>query len=142
MKKKTYHTKGRDGLIEFLSTHPDRQFTSEELCLAVNGDAQKGKSSIYRRLSMLCEEQVVRKFHSDEQGVNVYQYVGEQCDCSHHFHEKCTSCGKILHLDCADSVAFTLHLLREHGFEIDCGQSILYGRCADCRGDGEVTERA
>ena len=136
MKKKVYRTEGRDRLIGYLSQHPDRQFTTEELCVAVNGDASSGKSSIYRRLSRLCEEQVVRKFRNDDLDMNVYQYVGSNCDCSRHFHEKCTSCGKIQHLDCSDSVSFALHLLNEHGFEIDCGQSILYGICADCREKG------
>ncbi len=135
MKKKTYRTKGKDELIAYLAAHPDCQFTTEELCIAVNGDASCGKSSIYRRLTQLCEEQTVRKFRSDDRDVNVYQYVGAHCDCSRHFHEKCTACGKIQHLDCSDSVAFALHLLQEHGFEIDCGQTILYGLCANCRSE-------
>ena len=133
MAQKYYKTAGREALIEFLAKNPDRQFTTQELCLAVNGDAAHGKSSVYRHLTELCAENTVRKFRSEEQNCSVYQYVGGACDCGRHFHEKCLSCGSLKHLDCLDSMQFAAHLLAEHGFEIDCGQSILYGLCADCR---------
>ena len=133
MKKQTYHTNGKRELIDFLSQNPDRQFTTEELCEAVNGGSTHRRSSVYRYLAALCQDDVVRKFHSEDRSCNVYQYVGENCDCSHHFHEKCLRCGGIRHLDCEGSEAFTEHLLQKHGFAVDCGQSILYGICAACR---------
>ena len=131
--KSVYHTEGRGRLIEFLRANPDRQFTADELCIAVNGDAEHKRSSVYRTLSLLCEEAEVRKFRSEEQRCSVYQYVGRGCDCDRHFHQKCLSCGQINHLDCDDSLRFAAHLLAEHGFEVNCGQSILYGLCAACR---------
>ena len=133
MKKSIYHTGGRQELIAYLTRNPDQQFTAEELCLAVNGSTEQGKSSVYRHLTGLCKEEIVRKFRNDERNCNVYQYVGEHCDCGSHFHEKCLTCGKLLHLDCDDSIEFAAHLLKAHGFAVDCGQSILYGVCADCR---------
>lgn len=133
MNKKTYRTDGRRELIAFLSQNPDRQFTTEELCCAVNGSTAHGKSSVYRHLTSLCREEVVRKFRNEDRNCNVYQYVGERCDCSRHFHEKCLRCGSIHHLDCEGSLEFTAHLLKVHGFAVDCGQSILYGVCAACR---------
>lgn len=133
MKKNVYRTGGRQELIEFLSRNPDRQFTTEELCLAVNGDSERGKSSVYRHLTQLCQDEILRKFRNEERNCNVYQYVGEHCDCGSHFHEKCLRCGDLRHLDCTDSVIFIEHLLKVHGFAVDCGQSILYGLCASCR---------
>lgn len=133
MNKTTYRTGGRRELIAFLSQNPDRQFSTEELCCAVNGSTAHGKSSIYRHLMVLCSEEVVRKFRNEERNCNVYQYVGEACDCSQHFHEKCLRCGNLRHLDCEGSLEFTAHLLKVHGFAVDCGQSILYGVCAACR---------
>ena len=133
MAQKNYKTEGREALISFLSKNPDRQFTTEELCTAVHGDVARGKSSVYRHLSELCAQETVRKFRSEEKNCSVYQYVGKACDCGKHFHEKCVACGSLRHLDCDDSLRFAAHLLAEHGFEIDCGQSILYGLCADCR---------
>ena len=131
--KSTYQTKGKQKLIGFFQSNPDCQFTVEEICLAVNGDTAHKKSSVYRLLTTLCENETLRKFHSDERNCYVYQYVGKQCDCDHHFHQKCLKCGKLDHLDCADSEKFAAHLLKEHGFAVNCGQSILYGLCAACQ---------
>lgn len=133
MPRQTYHTVGKEALSEFLRRHPDCQFSAEELCQAINGTATTGKSSVYRQLTFLCERDVVRRFRSEERNCNVYQYVGDGCDCGLHFHAKCTVCGSISHLDCAESTAFAAHLLEEHGFSVNCGQSVLYGLCAACR---------
>ncbi|MBR2721525.1 MAG: transcriptional repressor [Clostridia bacterium] len=131
--KKTYQTAGKRELVDFLSRHPDRQFTTEEICLSLNGDTERGKSSVYRRLSVLCAESAVRKFRDEKSGRSVYQYVGSGCDCSQHFHQKCLHCGTVSHIDCKDSESFARHMLSEHGFLVDCGQSILYGVCRACR---------
>ena len=132
MERRAYKTAGREKLIGFLAKHPDCQFTVEEICRAVNGDADSGRSSVYRRLSELCESDAVRKYRDAERACNVYQYVGVLCDCRNHFHAKCIRCGRIEHLDCGDSSEFADHLMSEHGFNIDCGQSVLYGVCAAC----------
>lgn len=137
MTKKRYHTKGREALLSYLREHPDCQFSAEELCLAVNGEAEKGKSTVYRQLNQLSETYAVRRFRDEEAGRNLYQYVGEGCDCRLHFHEKCLQCGRIEHLDCHGSAAFAAHLRAEHGFVIDCGQTMLYGLCAECYATAE-----
>lgn len=133
MEKKRYRTAGREALSEFLSQNPDRQFTVEELCIAINGGVAHGKSSIYRHLGELCQTGAVRRFQDESGRGSLYQYVGQACDCHAHFHEKCTLCGRIRHLDCGDAEGFVEHLLRVHGFAVDCGQSVLYGICAECR---------
>lgn len=138
MKKQTYQTAGKRALLSFLATHPDRQFTAEELYLTVSSEVSVGKSSVYRQLSLLCEEESVRRFRSDVRGCNVYQYVGTGCDCRDHFHEKCTACGRVVHLDCHATAEFVSHLAGEHGFSVDCGRTILYGVCAECRAKGGV----
>ena len=138
--KKSYDTEGRRALIEFLSHNPDRQFTVSDLCRAVNGGEGIGQSSIYRRLNELCNDEIVRKFYNESRNRALYQYVGSSCDCSRHFHEKCLRCGALHHLECDVSLRFAEHLLAEHGFSIDCGQTILYGVCAACRAAGEVAQ--
>lgn len=129
---KQYKTEGREKLISFLSQNPDKHFTAEEICRAVHGGTA-AQSSVYRHLTELCAGDVVRKFRDEETAKFRYQYVGDACDCRNHFHAKCVICGKIEHLDCGDSAEFATHLLKEHGFSIDCGQSLLYGVCAACR---------
>ena len=132
---KPYKTAGRERLLEFLSSNPDKHFTAEEICIAVHGGEAR-QSSVYRHLSELCAIDAVRKFRDEETAKTRYQYVGEACDCRNHFHAKCLRCGKIEHLDCGDSVEFAAHLLAEHGFSVDCGHSILYGVCERCRAAG------
>ncbi|MBQ9773035.1 MAG: transcriptional repressor [Clostridia bacterium] len=136
MKRNPYKTVGRVALTRFLQGHPDRQFTAEELYEAVSESGVGGRSSVYRHLSELCESDTVRRFRSAERGCNVYQYIGSGCDCRDHFHEKCVRCGRIRHLDCHATAQFIQHLMAEHGFCVDCGQSILYGVCAACRDTG------
>ena len=130
--RKTYQTAGRQKLIGFFKANPDRQFTVDELCKQLYGNGESGRSSVYRRLAELCDTDAVRMFRSEELRCNVYQYVGSGCDCREHFHAKCIKCGRLEHLACGDSSAFAAHLLGEHGFQIDCGQSVLYGVCAQC----------
>lgn len=139
MKRNHYQTAGRIALAEFLERHPDRQFTAQELFDELSCAGTVGKSSVYRLLAEMCEDESVRKFQSEERHCAVYQYVGAHCDCRDHFHEKCVRCGKLSHLDCHVSADFIRHLFSEHGFSVDCGQSILYGVCAECQAAGGVT---
>lgn len=132
LEKKPYQTAGRRRLVSFLAEHPDRQFTVDELCMAINGSAEAGKSSVYRQLSGLCAAETVRKFRNEARGCSVYQYVGGALACRDCFHAKCLRCGRLEHLDCGDSVVFARHLMAEHGFAIDCGRSVLYGYCREC----------
>lgn len=137
MRKKQYKTAGREALINFLRRNPDRQFTVDELYREVNAQCATGKSSLYRHIGELCQSEILRKFQSEEHRGTVYQYIGIECDCKDHFHQKCTVCGAISHIDCHASAAFTEHIMREHGFRINCGRSVLYGVCADCISKGE-----
>ncbi len=139
----TYKTPGRERLIAFLCAHPDRQFSADEIAdrISENSPAPVGKSSLYRHLSELCADGVLRKYRSDRQSAYVYQYIGES-DCSHHFHLKCVNCGRLVHLDCTVSDHLLSHVRTDHHFRIDSGRSILYGLCESCGENGEDEENA
>ncbi len=129
----TYKTAGRQKLLDFFHTHPDRQFTAVELSEQMNRgeEARGGRSTLYRHLSELCKEGTVRKYRSDTQSAYVYQFVGHG-DCCHHFHLKCERCGRLVHLDCAVSEELLQHIRTDHHFRVDSGRSILYGVCEAC----------
>ena len=129
----TYKTAGRQRLLAFFHSHPDRQFTADELAFEINRaqDGNGSKSTLYRHLSELCREGTVRKYRSDTQSAYVYQYVGNG-DCCHHFHLKCLSCGALIHLECTVSQELLSHIRSDHSFEVDSGRSILYGTCKAC----------
>ena len=57
-------------------------------------------------------------------------------DCSKHYHLKCNTCGKLIHLDCEIMATFTTHMENEHGFAIDLERTLLYGICVDCKNLG------
>lgn len=133
---RSYNTAGKQRLLDFLRSHPDQQFTVEEIGgqLAHGADTAPsagGQSSLYRQLSALCADGTVRKFRAEGQPAFVYQYIG-QTDCCHHFHLKCMTCGRLIHLTCGMSDELLVHIRAEHGFLVDSGRSILYGLCSDC----------
>ena len=132
----TYNTAGRQRLLDFLESHPERQFPVDELTeeldrLSEAGNGRSSKSTLYRHLSELCDEGTVRKYRSDTQSAYVYQYVGRG-DCCHHFHLKCLSCGALVHLECTVSEELLSHISSDHHFRVDSGRSILYGTCEAC----------
>ena len=129
---KTYKTKGRSRLEEFLSLHPDKHFSVEQICMEMNGSLN-AKSSVYRNLSLLCQEGRVRKFKGDGESSGVYQYLGHETTCRDHFHLKCLECGHLEHLECHMGDDLCNHIGEHHGFTVDSGRSILYGICGDCR---------
>ena len=96
------------------------------------------RSTVYRQLARLCAEGVLKRFEETDPvtgaGVHVYQASVEAggTDCGHHFHLKCTACGRVIHLGCAMSEQLLDHIERAHGFSVNCGNSILYGLCRAC----------
>lgn len=145
---KVYKTAGKQKLLSFLQSHPDQQFTVEQIGgglsataaataaateTATAAEADTPTSSLYRQLAALCADGTVRKFRAEGQSAFVYQYIGKT-DCSHHFHLKCMACGRLIHLQCGMSDELISHIQADHGFRVDSGRSILYGFCADCTG--------
>ena len=146
--KNRYRTPARRALLDFFASRPDRQFTAEQLCtllcdtddrIASQGGGKSefiGKSTVYRQLSRLCEEGVLRRFEGvtpDGVAVHVYQYCpGVHCD--HHLHLKCSHCGRLEHLSCDRVEQLLCHIQSDHGFLVDCAGSVLYGLCKHCGG--------
>lgn len=130
-----YSTVGKKKLVDFFVQNPDRQFTADEIYEKISGDSENdrkpGKSSVYRQLSGLCDDRLVRRFHTDGSKY-LYQYMGSH-DCAHHFHLRCMSCGEIIHLECEMSEELLRHIRDDHGFSVDSGRSILFGFCKTCR---------
>ena len=47
--------------------------------------------------------------------------------------QECVKCGKILHLDCEFMKEISEHIQKDHGFSLQCKNSILYGICRECQ---------
>ncbi len=95
-----YMTSHKKRILDFLIRNRSRHFTIEEIIDALSADCEKpGKSTVYRQISSLLSDGVIRRFEAPEQNCFVYQYAAG-ADCEHHFHLKCSRCGKLLHMEC------------------------------------------
>jgi len=132
-----YMTNHKKQILDFLIQNKDRHYTVEEIIEALSENAARpGKSTVYRQIAALTAEGVVRRFESAETDSFVYQYAAG-VNCEHHFHLKCTGCGKLIHMECAALEQVRSHIQKEHGFRIG-GSSIIYGVCGRCEKSSRV----
>lgn len=137
MKKTGYNTDGKNTVLDFFKAHGDRQFTADDVMLALEeehaetGIKLPGKSSLYRIISNFERTGVLRCFFDRETSKRLYQFAGEHCDS--HFHLKCSECGRVVHLECDIGDQLLHHISDHHGFSVSAGQSILLGECIKCQ---------
>ena len=97
-----YKTIQYKSLCDFFERGTKEQYTLDEIIEAVcPGGA--GKSTVYRQLARMTETGELRKFHDGKR--ILYQYSHISPDCGSHFHLKCISCGRLIHLNCDSSPA-------------------------------------
>ena len=132
-----YNTEKRSEITAFLSENRDRAFSLEEICAAVL-PTEKGKSTVYRLVSKMCEEGSVRRLAEERSRHVTYQYLGCN-ECSEHFHLKCRECGKMIHLDEGISHQLEKQIFVKESFLLDDG-AVLFGKCADCGSGNEGTD--
>lgn len=132
----SYNTAAREAIIGFMSENPDRQFKAEEIFREIikkqNGEKKTGKSTVYRLLSKLCDEEILRRYREDNDMSYLYQYIEKDKGCSGHLHMKCSGCGRVYHLECGMSEELLSHVMSDHGFQVDAAVSMLYGECSAC----------
>ncbi len=130
-----YQTEQKKLLTAFLKSHPERQFSAEQLAeiFADEGEegATLGKSTIYRLVVQLTEDGILRRFPKQQGRGWLYQYHSES-DCKGHLHLKCTKCGALVHLECGLSSELLRHIEKNHRFAVDNSASVLYGVCGKC----------
>ena len=128
-----YNTKQKEKLVDFLINNKDKHTTVQEISAYLSTEGSPlGTATIYRQLDKLVESGVVRKFVINGKTGACYQYIENEHDCREHFHLKCISCGKLIHLNCDHLLSINKHIEEHHGFIIDPSQTVFYGRCADC----------
>ena len=128
-----YQTRPLRQLKEFLSAHPQESFTVEDLTDALAreyGESAPGKSTLYRLLPRLEEEQTVKRFEKEGSHRPYYQIIG----CTHdHLHLKCTGCGRLFHMKETASAQLLREVLNSADFTVDQHQTVLFGKCAECK---------
>ncbi|MBQ8961591.1 MAG: transcriptional repressor [Ruminococcus sp.] len=128
-----YNTKQKEKLLELLISNSDRHISVAEIgAFFASEGSPLGTATIYRQLDKLVERGVVRKYSFDGKTGACYQYIEDASACREHFHLKCLSCGRLIHLDCQHLMGINQHIAQHHGFYIDPAQTVFYGKCADC----------
>lgn len=135
--KPKYRTKQRAQIIEYLETTRGQHLTAKAVSAALDeAGLGIGAATVYRQLDRLVDEGLMRKYYIGEGEAACYEYVGEHAECAHEhcFHCLCTSCGRLVHVECHDLAQLGEHLQDHHGFSIDPMRTVFYGLCEDCQG--------
>ena len=129
----TYRTRAQDELLAYLSAEPGKHFTAAEIRdHFAKQEKPIGTATIYRQLERFVAEGKIRKYILGPGESACYSYAGDQ-QCWSHFHCKCESCGKLIHMDCEPLRQVKAYLEDERGFDLDMGKTVLYGTCEACR---------
>ena len=128
MDRNNYNTKQRDEIVEFFSRHRGKCFSAKDIIRS--GEIKSGEATVYRTLSKLAENGVLKRFTDGASGA-CYQ-LAESSDCDKHFHLKCEKCGKLIHVDCGFMAEIKQHIEASHDFYVDLGKTVFYGLCGNC----------
>ena len=127
-----YQTRQQEAIEALFSASPEKCLTAEEAYYALREAGMEiGKSTVYRVITRLCQSGTLRRYVPHDSGeAATFQY--NPC-LESHLHIRCIHCGTLAHLHCDEVQAFSHHLTQHHGFTLDEGQTVLYGRCQNCR---------
>lgn len=90
-----------------------------------------GKSTIYRNLSFLAEEGVIRRIRTSH-GSDVYE-----CTLGEHHHIRCVDCGRLFNIE-IDAIEDLCERVRNKGGFTFLGHDILFrGVCPSCQAKGK-----
>lgn len=129
----TYKTHQKEMVINFLSAHPDTQFTAEEIAenLRRNYPDAPGKSTVYRLISKLADDGTLKRTVKENSRRFLFQATNEACHG--HLHLKCTECGKVLHMGHSLSEQLINDILGENDFSVQTDSTTLFGCCKECK---------
>lgn len=131
----TYNTQQKQELINFLTRNSQKAFSIDEICEAMAADVScispPGRSTVYRLIPKLLEENIIRQFSRGSGRKIVYQIVGGD-ECSHHLHLKCSRCGRIFHMSQKASEELSKKICQSNDFTVDALETVIFGVCKEC----------
>lgn len=134
MGENSYATVSRRKILGFLEENHDRTVTAADIDAYLREqNSEVNITTIYRYLDKLTREGSVIKYVAEKGSQAAYQYVEQGHRCDEHLHLKCVRCGRIIHLECAFMHEISEHIQKDHGFKLQCRNSILYGVCRSCQ---------
>lgn len=134
MAQQGYRTGNRSKMLEFLKTSGDKPVSVSDIRKHMEAiGARVNTTTIYRYLEKLEEDGNLIKYAAGEDGKATYQYTEENHHCDRHLHLKCVGCGSVKHLDCHFMDEISSHISEDHGFMLQCKNSVIYGVCSRCQ---------
>ena len=127
--KNLYNTKQKQIILYFLESNKHKCFEVKEIAkyLEENNNIV-GTTTIYRYLEELINQNKVKKIKDNTISAKFGYF-----DChEEHFHLKCESCGKIIHLDCETTKEMIKHIHLKHHFKINEESFLINGKCENC----------
>ena len=140
--KSQYRTKQMAEILSYLQSMQGSHVTVHDIhAYFKSKNISVGTTTIYRHLDRMVAEGIVAKYVVDEKSRASIENLDDKSH-SHptdSYHSKCEKCGKLIHLHCKELEAVYLHLLNDHGFQVDAPRSVIYGLCEDCQQTGGHT---
>ncbi len=137
--RKQYNTAQRKAIIDcLLQVHGHMTAAAVRAALAESGH-KVSPATVYRQLEKLVDEGVAVKSTPIGEKSACFEIIDRgACEAARCYHMKCTTCGKLIHLDCDEVEKLCTHMLDKHGFCIDMTSTVLFGTCKECsaRADG------
>ncbi|MGI6688186.1 MAG: Fur family transcriptional regulator [Christensenellales bacterium] len=132
----SYQTQQRKALLDYLQRHADQAFTAGEIAKGMRLDpdvaVKPAASTVYRLLTLLTQEGCIRRFVWEEGRQYLYQALA--CGSGEgHLHLKCNACGRFIHMEESQSDRILQEISHALQFQVDEGQTVLFGHCAKCR---------
>lgn len=134
MKHNEYKTNNRTKIMDFLVANKERTVSVKDIDHHMKSlDCPVNMTTIYRYLDKLEKDGDVMKYVGEKGDKATYQYVERTHKCDSHLHLKCTDCGSVIHLDCHFMEEIASHISMDHGFLLQCRNSVIYGLCQACQ---------
>jgi Fur family ferric uptake transcriptional regulator len=132
-----YKTKQRDEILRFFMENAGGCFTARDVIEKVDA----GEATVFRTLSALVNEGVLKRFTGDSSRGGAAHYQYSSCSESDpHIHLKCEDCGRLIHMDCGFMDDIVAHFRADHGFSVDCTRTVIYGKCESCSAGGKYAK--
>lgn len=128
----SYVTLQRKALFDILEQHRDEALSVQQLT-ALLGESVS-RSAVYRNLSALEKQGLIKKTASNDSKKLLYRYTGSS-ECKDHLHLQCFKCGKTYHLKMPATNALINDVMQNANFKVDSSSTVLYGVCEKCRNE-------
>ena len=135
---KKRNTKQKEVIVNFLKNNKNRHLTAEDIFVELKRqNNQISQATIYRNISELVKDGLLRKYVTGTTNSACYQYVDNVNKCSKHYHLICDECGSIIHYEGTELERLKSKIFDKNGFDLNLEKVVLYGKCNKCKENKE-----